>query len=113
MTKNTDPVLTQVPAALDAIVRSARTKGPAPVEKWNPPYCGDIGLEIRSDGSWMYQGTPIARRALDACPWDERTFRYHKVVFPQLATWLPEDERDQLRFEFAAEVERIELLMAA
>ena len=64
MTKNTDPVLTQVPAALDAIVRSARTKGPAPVEKWNPPYCGDIGLEIRSDGSWMYQGTPIARRAL-------------------------------------------------
>lgn len=54
-----------------------------------------------------------AKRAKDACPWDDRTFKYHKVVFPQMANWLPEDERDQLRFEFAQEVERIELLMAA
>lgn len=36
------------------------------VELWNPPYCGDIGLEIRSDGSWHYQGSPIARLALVA-----------------------------------------------
>lgn len=55
----------------------------------------------------------IARRALDACPWDLRTFKYHKVVFPQMANWLPEDERDQLRFEFAREVARIEQLLAA
>ena len=54
-----------------------------------------------------------AKGAVDACPWDERTFEYHKVVFPQMANWLPEAERDQLRFEFACEVERIELLMAA
>jgi hypothetical protein len=55
----------------------------------------------------------IAQRALDACPWDERTFKYHKTVFPQMANWLPDDEANQLRFEFAREVERIELLMAA
>jgi hypothetical protein len=30
-----------------------------------------------------------------------------------MANWLPEDERDQLRFEFAREVERIDLLLAA
>lgn len=54
-----------------------------------------------------------AKSAVDECPWDERTFKYHKVVFPQMANWLPEDERDQLRFEFAQEVERIELLLAA
>lgn len=54
-----------------------------------------------------------ARRAVDQCPWDERTFKYHKVVFPQMATWLPDDERDQLRFEFAQEIARIELLIAA
>ncbi|MGC6330085.1 hypothetical protein [Rhizorhabdus sp. FW153] len=54
-----------------------------------------------------------ARSAQSECPWDERTFKYHKVVFPQMANWLPEDERDQLRFEFAREVERIELLLAA
>ena len=54
-----------------------------------------------------------ARAATDDSPWDERMFKYHKVVFPQMANWLPADERDQLRFEFAQEVERIELLLAA
>jgi ferredoxin len=54
-----------------------------------------------------------AKAAIDECPWDERTFQYHKVVFPQMANWLPGDERDQMRFEFAREVERIELLLAA
>ena len=54
-----------------------------------------------------------AKAAVSECPWDERTFKYHKVVFPQMANWLPEQERDQLRFEFAQEVQRIELLMAA
>jgi hypothetical protein len=34
------------------------------VEKWDPPYCGDIGLEIRRDGTWFYQGSPIGRIAL-------------------------------------------------
>lgn len=32
-----------------------------PVEKWNPPYRGDIGLEIKTDGTWFYQGSPISR----------------------------------------------------
>jgi hypothetical protein len=54
-----------------------------------------------------------ARGATSGPPWDERTFQYHKTVFPQMANWLPEDERDQLRFEFAQEVERIEMLLAA
>lgn len=54
-----------------------------------------------------------ARAAMDEAPWDARTFLYHKVVFPQMAQWLPDDERDQLCFEFAKEVERIEYLMAA
>lgn len=38
--------------------------GPAPVEKWNPPYCGDIGMEIRRDGTWWYRGSPIGRIAM-------------------------------------------------
>jgi hypothetical protein len=53
-----------------------------------------------------------ARDAANSPPWDERTFQYNKVVFPQMANWLPEDERDQLRLAFAKEVERIEMLMA-
>jgi hypothetical protein len=49
---------------LETIVRAVRDAKAAPVELWNPPYCGDIGLEIHSDGSWYYQNTPIARRSL-------------------------------------------------
>lgn len=54
-----------------------------------------------------------ARAALDAAPWDRRTQRYHRVVFPQMANWLPEAEAAQLRFDFARELDRIELLLAA
>lgn len=54
-----------------------------------------------------------AKAAQDQSPWDARTLKYHKVVFPQMANWLPDDEARQLRFAFALEVERIEQLLAA
>jgi len=37
---------------------------PPPVERWNPPFCGDIDMRIGSDGTWFYQTTPIGRPAL-------------------------------------------------
>ena len=46
-------------------------------------------------------------RASDHMPWDERKARMWQTVFPQMANWLPEEERDQLRFEFAQEIERL------
>lgn len=46
------------------LLKYAEGDAPAPVECWNPPYCGDIGLEIRGDGSWHYQGSPIRRPAM-------------------------------------------------
>ena len=50
---------------LAALMRAAGAgTGPRPVEKWNPPYCGDIGMKIRADGVWIYQGSPIGRSAL-------------------------------------------------
>jgi hypothetical protein len=51
-------------SGLEALIRAQAAKGPAPVERWNPPYCGDIGLRIRSDGGWLYRGSPIGRPAL-------------------------------------------------
>lgn len=39
-------------------------EGPAPVEKWNPPFCGDIDLRIARDGTWFYNGSPIGRPAM-------------------------------------------------
>jgi uncharacterized protein len=35
-----------------------------PVERWNPPFCGDIDMRIARDGTWFYCGTPIGRPAL-------------------------------------------------
>ena len=35
-----------------------------PVERWNPPFCGDIDMRIAADGTWFYQKTPIGRLAL-------------------------------------------------
>lgn len=43
---------------------SGAGKSLPPVEKWNPPFCGDLDMEIRADGTWFYMGTPIGRPAL-------------------------------------------------
>jgi hypothetical protein len=53
-------------AGLQALIsRAARAgRGPAPVERWNPPFCGDLDMEIRADGTWFYLGTPIGRMPL-------------------------------------------------
>ncbi|MBU6166952.1 MAG: hypothetical protein KGQ52_12625 [Alphaproteobacteria bacterium] len=55
----------------------------------------------------------VMRTAGDASPWDVRTLRYHKTVFPQMSNWLPEDERTAMRTEFARELARIEAALAA
>jgi uncharacterized protein len=47
------------------ISRAARAgKDAPPVERWNPPFCGDLDMEIRPDGTWFYLGTPIGRMPL-------------------------------------------------
>jgi uncharacterized protein len=57
-------------AGLAALVQRAASEtgakggGLPPVERWNPPFCGDIDMEIRADGTWFYMGTPIGRKPL-------------------------------------------------
>ena len=53
-------------AGLAALIsRSANSDAKLPpVEKWNPEFCGDLDMEIKSDGTWYYQGTPIVREEL-------------------------------------------------
>ena len=46
---------------LAATAAKAAKKGPPPVHLWNPPFCGDLDMEIRRDGTWFYLGTPIGR----------------------------------------------------
>lgn len=45
-------------------IKAAKTRGLPPVEQWNPPFCGDIDMEIHRDGTWFYEGTPIGRVGL-------------------------------------------------
>jgi hypothetical protein len=40
------------------------SRGLPPVERWDPPFCGDIDMKIEADGTWLYQKTPIGRPAL-------------------------------------------------
>jgi hypothetical protein len=48
-----------------------------------------------------------ARAAESKPPWNERTTRMYEVIFPQMANRLPEAEAQQLRFEFASELRRL------
>jgi hypothetical protein len=49
---------------LAALGPDAPRRGAPPVERWNPPYCGEIDMRIAADGSWHYNGSPIGRPAL-------------------------------------------------
>lgn len=51
-------------ARLQAGAKRTGKGGGAPVEQWNPPFCGDLDMRIAADGTWFYLGTPIGRRRL-------------------------------------------------
>lgn len=49
---------------LAAAASKASKGGLPPVHLWNPPYCGEMDMQIRADGTWWHEGTPIGRPAL-------------------------------------------------
>ncbi len=64
MTTSKEPAI-RLEDTLKAVFPDGKFSGPLPpVEKWNPPHCGDIGMEIRTDGSWWHEGTRITRERL-------------------------------------------------
>jgi len=44
--------------------KAAKEGGLPPVHLWNPPFCGDLDIRIKRDGTWYYLGTPIGRAPL-------------------------------------------------
>jgi hypothetical protein len=48
-----------------------------------------------------------ARKA-QVMPWSAQEARVNRIIFPQMANWLPEPERDVLRAAFAREMDRLE-----
>lgn len=55
-----DPTIDRLSAALGDVAR----RGPPPVERWNPPFCGAIDMRIAADGTWHHDGAAIHRPAL-------------------------------------------------
>ncbi|MDE2135644.1 MAG: hypothetical protein KGJ49_13735 [Alphaproteobacteria bacterium] len=47
-------------------------------------------------------------RAAQKLPWEPTTVTLYRTIFPQMSNWLPEEEAAQLRFEFDAELARLE-----
>lgn len=47
-------------------------------------------------------------RAAKTLPWEPATLSLYQTIFPQMTNWLPDEEAAQLRFEFEAELKRLE-----
>lgn len=83
------------------------------------PAQADLFADHRPVESYLPDPADIRRRLLallgeaksaeSQSPWDRRKTRLYQVIFPQMAKWLPGDEADQLCFEFAREMERLNL----
>jgi uncharacterized protein len=61
---SSSPAPTPGPGGLEAMLAAAKGDKLPPVDSWNPPYCGDIGMAIKADGTWFYQGSPIGRKPM-------------------------------------------------
>ncbi len=55
--------LEKISAQLSAKKNEQGSKMP-PVELWDPPFCGDIDLQIKANGDWFYNGTIFKRLSL-------------------------------------------------
>jgi len=60
----TDAAKPDTDQLLKAAQEAAKGGKLPPVHLWDPPDCGDIDMEIRRDGTWFHEGTPIGRPAL-------------------------------------------------
>jgi hypothetical protein len=67
--RSLEGLLGQVPDRHHAMTRNQRVlsvngRHPAPLEQWQPDYCGDIDMAISSDGTWYHEGVAIKRAEL-------------------------------------------------
>lgn len=46
---------------IEKSLQKINVKAVAPVESWNPKFCGNLDIRIAKDGSWFYEGSRINR----------------------------------------------------
>ncbi|MDX2235670.1 MAG: DUF1285 domain-containing protein [Hyphomonadaceae bacterium] len=51
-------------AALQREASSGASRGTPPVDRWDPPFCGDSFIEILADGTWRHEGVRMTRESL-------------------------------------------------
>ena len=77
-----------------------------------------FGKQAREKREWVVNSETVREkmtllletaRQAETMPWPPRKAKVYETIFPQMANWLPENEADQLRFEFAQEMERLKL----
>lgn len=59
--------LTHTPNGLGRLLADptpVRKRPPPPLEKWNPPYCGEMDLRITAQGEWFHEGVRMTRQSL-------------------------------------------------
>lgn len=56
--------MTPSPEGLAASVKTVKSRGLPPVERWDPPFMGDIDIRIARDGTWFHEGGEIRREGL-------------------------------------------------
>lgn len=57
----TTPSAEGIAAAAEA---AAKGRALPPVHQWTPEFSGDLDIRIKRDGTWLYLGSPIARREM-------------------------------------------------
>lgn len=70
---------------------------------------GTISVDPDGVRTRLHKLLSEARAAEAGSPWNDRTTRLYQQVFPQMANWLPDDEAEQLRFEFESELRRLRI----
>lgn len=64
MPERVPPIADLAGLSIADIAALAAARKLPPVEKWDPPHCGDSGMRIARDGTWFHEGSPIARPAM-------------------------------------------------
>ena len=64
MPERRTPIEAQGQSLAELAAAIAARGGPAPVDQWDPPFCGHSGMRIARDGTWFHEGQPINRPAM-------------------------------------------------
>ncbi len=61
MGKILKPQLSNTIESIEQSLKKIKVQTNAPVDLWDPSFCGNLDIRVKKDGSWFYQGSKINR----------------------------------------------------